>query len=144
MYTWVDLPANHARVNSLRHILHMAFPTINYKFNDLHEAQELTTIVEQKCASLEKYMHDVGSASCDVEFQKVAPQQNGAVYRVEVNLQLEGTLYRAEATEESFEKAIDEVRDELDKELRRAKDKQETLVKQGGREAKEQMMSAEV
>lgn len=141
---WVVLRVNHARVNSLSSRFHMTFPTINYKFNDLAEVQELTSIIEQKCASLEKYLHGTGSAICDVEFQKVAPQQHGSVHRVEINLQIDGTLYRAEATEDSFEKAIDEVRDELDKELRRAKDKQETLVKQGGRELKEQMMSTEV
>lgn len=118
----------------------MTFPTINYKFNDLAEAQALTDVFEQKCAAFEKYMHGSGSAICDVEFEKVTPQHNGQVHRVEVNLQIDGTLFRAVATEESFEKAIDEVRDELDKELRKAKEKQQTLDKQAGREVKEQML----
>ncbi len=121
----------------------MTFPTINYKFNDLAEAQALTDIVEQKCTAFEKYLHNNGSANCDVEFKKVAPQQNGQVHRVEINLQIDGTLFRAVATEESFEKAIDEVRDELDKELRKAKEKQQTLDKQAGREVKEQMLAGE-
>lgn len=121
----------------------MTFPTINYKFNDLHEAQALTDIVEQKCAAFEKYLHENHDVNCDVEFKKVAPQLNGQVHRVEINLQVDGTLFRAVATEESFEKAIDEVRSELDNELRKAKEKHETLRKQGAREAKEQMMNAE-
>ena len=103
----------------------MTFPSINYKFNDLNEAQALTDIVEQKLASVEKYLRKGGSGTCDVEFSKVSAQQNGQIHRVEINLLVDGTLYRAEATEESFEKAIDEVRSELDKELRRAKEKQE-------------------
>ncbi len=122
----------------------MTFPNINYKFNDLVEAQSLTDVVEQKLAAFDKYLHGNGSATCDVEFRKTAPQQNGQIHHVEVNLVIDGTLFRAEATEESFQKAIDEVRDELDKELRRAKEKQETLSKQAGREAKEQMMSADI
>lgn len=121
----------------------MTFPTINYKFNGLSEAQALTDIVEQKCAAFEKYLRENSDVLCTVEFQKVASQQSGKVHHVEVNLTIDGTLFRAEATEESFEKAIDEVRDELDKEIRRAKEKQETLQKQGGREAKEQMMMVE-
>ena len=121
----------------------MTFPTINYKFNDLEEAQALTDIVEQKCSTLEKYFSGVDSVSCEVTFSKVAPQQNGQIHKLEANLTLDGTLHRAEATEESFEQAIDEVRAELDKELRRAKDKQATLDIQAGREAKEQMMMAE-
>ncbi len=121
----------------------MTFPNINYKFNGLAEAQALTDIVEQKCAAFEKYIPENSDVICDVEFEKVAPQNNGQVHRLEVNLSIDGHLYRAVATEESFEKAIDEVRDELDKEIRRAKEKQETLQKQGGREVKEQMLNAE-
>ena len=121
----------------------MTFPTINYKYNDLSEAQALSDIVEQKCSTLEKYLHGGESVTCDVEFQKVAPQQNGQVHKVEVNLMIDGTLFRAEATEESFEKAIDEVRADIDKALRRSKEKHATLDKQAGREAKEKMMAGE-
>lgn len=121
----------------------MTFPTINFKFNDLNEAQELAIVVDQKMAVFDKYLHENQPATCDVEFQKVTSQQTGKIYRVEANLMFNGTLFRAEATEDSFEKAIDEVRDELDKELRRAKEKQATLKKQGGREAKEQMLNGE-
>jgi ribosomal subunit interface protein len=131
------------KVNGLSNYISMTFPTINYKFNGLAEAPALTDIVEQKCVTLEKYLRDHGAITCDVEFEKVAPQQNGQVHRVEVNLKVDGNLFRAVATEESFEKAIDAVRDGLDQELRHAKEKRETLVKQGGREVKEQMMMAE-
>lgn len=120
----------------------MEFPTINFKYNDLNEAVALSDMVEQKLQSLKKFLSDEQAITCDVEFEKVAPQQAGQVYRMEVNLMVEGTLYRADATEDSFEKAIDEVRDELDKSLRRAKDKQVTLDKSAGRAAKEQMLDA--
>ena len=119
----------------------MAFPTINYKYNGVAEAEALATLMDAKCTAFEKYIGDA-VASCDVEFEKVTAQQNGKVFRVEANLMLDGKLFRAEATEESFEEAIDEVRDELDKELRRAKTKQETLHKQAGRAMKEQMVGA--
>jgi len=121
----------------------MSFTTINFKFNDLKEAQALTDIVEQKMSSLEKYIHEGDAVLCDFEFSKVSAQQKGQIFKVDVNLSHEGSLYRADAVEESFEKAIDEVRAELDKEMRRAKDKQVTLNKQAGREAKEQMLNAE-
>ena len=122
----------------------MSFPTINYKFNGLAEAQALTGVVEQKCATLEKYLRDNEEVICEVEFEKVATRQNGQIHRLEANITVNGSLFRAEATEESFEKAIDEVRDELDKELRRSKEKHETLNKQAGREAKEQMLGVKL
>jgi ribosomal subunit interface protein len=119
----------------------MAFPQINFKFNDLEEAQALSELVEQKMVTLEKYIAEHSSGNCDFEFSKIAAQQNGQVHRVEATLRVDGTTYRAGATEESFEKAIDEVKSELDKEMRRAKDKQDTLKKQSGRQAKEDMLN---
>lgn len=120
----------------------MEFPIINFKYNDLDEAVALSDLLQQKMQSLTKFLNDSQSITCDIEFEKVSPQKVGQVYRVEANLMVDGTLFRAEATENNFEMAIDEVRDELDKALRRAKSKQETLHKDAGREAKEQMLDA--
>ncbi len=121
----------------------MTFPNINYKFNDLAEAQALTDLIEQKCSVFEKYLHGDEAVKCDIEFEKITPQNSGKIFRVETNLLIDGTLFRSVATEDSFERAIDVMRDELDRELYRAKEKHETLKKQGGREMKEKMMMAE-
>ena len=117
----------------------MTFPTISYKYNGNENAKPLADVVDQKLAALEKFLSADADVSCEVEFEKVAAHNQGRIYRVEVNLSVDGTLYRAEATEENFEKAIDEVRNELDRELSRAKDKHMTLEKQSGREAKEML-----
>lgn len=117
----------------------MAFPTIIFKYNNLAEAEPLATVVEQKFDALAKYLHGNESVTCEVEFEKVAAQQNGKVFRTEATLVIDGDLFRAEATENSFEEAVDEMRDQLDKELRRKKDKNSTLERQQGRAAKEQI-----
>ena len=118
----------------------MEFPIINFKYNNLKEAVALSDLMEQKMQSLTKFLNESQSITCDVEFEKVAPQRAGQVHRVEVNLLVDGALFRAESTEDSFEMAVDEVRSELDKELRRSKDKQISLDKNAGRAAKEQML----
>ena len=117
----------------------MPLPLINYKATNTELDQELQNLLEAKLTSLEKYIGDETDVNCDVEFEKVAPKENGKVYRVEVNLWLRGNLYRAEATEDQFEKSIDEVRAELDKELRRAHKKHHSLIRRGGRRLKEMM-----
>lgn len=117
----------------------MAFPMINFKTNnaaDFHDG--LKDLVGNKLETLEKFVREVPTL-CEVEFEKVTTQQSGDVYRVEVNLEVNGQLFRAEATRDSYEKAVDEVRDELDKELRRASDKKDTLLKRGGRKLKEML-----
>lgn len=116
----------------------MTMPTINFKATNTEASDELKSLVEQKLQSLEKYIQDTPSV-CAVEFEKVASQQSGNIYRVEVNMQLDGSLFRAQSTMESFEKAVDEVRDQLDKELRRFAKKRETLFKKGARKIKEML-----
>ena len=111
----------------------MTFPTISYKYNGIDAAKTLTDVVDAKFSSLAKFLSENDAVLCEVEFEKVASQQHGKIYRVEANLTVNGTLYRAEATEHSFEESIDEVRDELDKEIRRAKDKSDSLRKKAGR-----------
>jgi ribosomal subunit interface protein len=118
----------------------MTFPTINYKYNGIEEAKQLAEVVDQKFASLVKLVGEQATV-CEVEFEKVATHQHGRFYRVEANLTVKGNLYRAEATEESFEKAIDEVRHGLEQELSKAKDKHHTLDRDNGRALKEQMLS---
>lgn len=117
----------------------MSFPTINYKATNTELQQHLQRLVDQKFESLEKYIGAETDARCEVEFEKETAQQSGNIFRVEANLWLAGKLYRAEASEASFEIAIDEVRNELDKELRRANDKQNTLMKRGGRAIKKML-----
>jgi ribosomal subunit interface protein len=117
----------------------MTFPTITYKYNGIEEAKPLAEVVDQKISSLYKFVGDTDSAVCEVEFEKLSAHQQGRIHRVEVNLTVRGHLYRAEATENTFEEAIDKVRDELDSELSRAKDKQVTLEKDAGREMKAKM-----
>ena len=109
---------------------------VNFNYNNHAEAQALTKITEQKLGSLKKFIADNQSVICDAEFDKVAANNKGSIFHFAVNLQLEGELYRADATEESFEAAVDEVRDELDKKLRRTKSRKDTLGKRAGRAMK--------
>ena len=114
----------------------MAFSNINFKFNGIEEAKLLVDVVEQRFNTLQKMVPDGAVVVCEVEFERVSAHQHGRIYRVETNLSIDGRLYRAEATENTFEEAIAKIRDELDYELSRAKDKQDTLHKRAGRALK--------
>lgn len=119
----------------------MIFPSVNYKYNNLEEGEKLANIVDQKLAPLAKLLPENVSVTCDVEFEKVSPHQHGKIHRVEANLNVDGVLHRADAVEESFEKAIDEVRDELNKKLRRSKDKSKSLLRRAGQHVKEKFFT---
>ena len=113
----------------------MTFPTITFKQTNITVDDHLPDLIEQKLITLEKFIGEAPSL-CEVEFERLTHQQTGDIHRVEVNLTVTGKLYRAEATAESFEAAVDEVRDELDAELRRTREKDNTLLKRGGRKLK--------
>ncbi len=115
----------------------MSFPIINFKLTQTEITDNLKNVTENKLRTLEKFIGKAPSI-CDVEFERVTNHhQGGNIHRVEVNLEVNGKLFRSEATSDSFEKALDEVRSELDEELRRARGKEETLLKRGGRRFKE-------
>jgi ribosomal subunit interface protein len=115
----------------------MTTPNITFKHTDTEVDYDLQSVLTQKITTLEKYFEE--PTLVEVEFRKEAPKNNGDVYVVEVNCAVKGELYRAVATSESFEKSIDKVRSELDKELRRAKTKRGSLFRKGARRIKEMM-----
>lgn len=117
----------------------MTFPTITYKHTNVEPDERLQQLIEQKFSALDKYIGNETDVRCAVEIEKTNGKEANKSHRVEVNFWLTGTLYRAEATDESFEKAVDEVREELDKEVRRAHKKHNSLLKKGGRKIKEMM-----
>ncbi len=115
----------------------MTFPLITYKYNAVENSDTLTTLTNQKLGTLGKFISQGIAASCEVEFEKVGSHQHGKIYRVEANLTIDGTFYRTEATEENFEAAIDEVRNELDKMIRRSKDKRASFIRRAGNKLKQ-------
>ncbi len=112
---------------------------IQFKFTNTEEGREMQDLMEHKLHTLEKYLGEETDINCEVEFERVTAHKSGNVHRVETNLYKGGKMYRAEATEDSFEKAIDEVRNELDKRLRRDNKKRGALMRKGGQILKRMM-----
>jgi ribosomal subunit interface protein len=118
----------------------MSFPTINTKATNIELTPELESLLEQKLEPLGKFIPEGETdLKCEVELEKVAEHQSGKIYRSEINLYVAGTLFRAEGTEDQMEKAIDEMRDAVKRELRKTQDKRESLIRRGGRRLKEMM-----
>lgn len=106
--------------------------TIKAMHHDLTDS--MRGIVEEKFASLEKLVSgsvSPATLSCEIE-QSIAVERSGAKYRAEGNLNVDGKLYRAEATGTTLEGAVDKVRDGLAREFQGAQGKKRGLVKRGG------------
>jgi len=100
---------------------------------------DIKSYVREKLEALENHI-DLGgeeTALAEVEFQRSTHHKKGEVFRVEVNLSFKGEMFRAESTKHDPRVAIDDVRKELDKRIRRKKGRRENLLKRGGRRLKE-------
>jgi len=107
---------------------------IRYKGVQYDLPEAVTAKAQKKILSLKKYLgRDADNTRAYVELgRETTAHQSGRVWIARINLSSRGTLYRAEALEESIENAIDTATNELGKELRRSKKKQENMFRKGG------------
>lgn len=117
----------------------MSLQLITFKHTNTEVRPNLQDLVTQKLQTIDRFLGAKGEVKCDVEFAKVSPKLHGAIYRVEVNIWTGGTVYRAEATEETFERAIEEVRSELESTLKHTRTKRQSLWRKGARKMKDMM-----
>jgi ribosomal subunit interface protein len=118
----------------------MAFPQITVKATNLELSPGLSSLIDQKLTPIGKLIPDEATDSyCRVEVSKLTEHVSGKIHRFEANLFVNGKTYRAEATEEQMEKAIDTVRDELKRELERAQGKHQSLLRRGSQAIKDML-----
>ena len=94
--------------------------------------------IEEKTGQLEKFLDSSDTTvHAQVEVEKTTEHhQSGDIFRAEINLRTSFGAFYADATHEDLYAALDEVKDKIAKELRRAKQKHEDSVRKGGTEGK--------
>ena len=107
---------------------------IHFKGTNYELAPEITSKTQKKVKALKKFLGgNARTVHAYVELGKETNRhQNGDIWRAEVNFDTQGTMFRAVAVRDTLENAIDEAVNELGKELRRSKKKNESLVRRGG------------
>lgn len=110
---------------------------IKTKEHDLTPA--MTELVHEKLGVIEKYVDTSGDHEvlAEVELGRRSNHHNkGDVYRAEVNLSYRGNVYRAVAKRSDAAEALDVLKDEITKQLRRNKGRRENLFVRGARQIK--------
>lgn len=112
---------------------------INVKTKNYDVTHDVQEYLDERLASLEKLIgeHADDEVICDIELEKALAQEHGNIWRGEINLELRGDLLRAEARRESMNAAIDELKDEITKQLRRNKGKRTDIFRRSGAKLKE-------
>lgn len=97
---------------------------IKIKATKIELTPQIKDYVQLKMNMLEKYLGKIQVINCDVELSRENGSQNsGKIWRAEVNLEVPGQLLRVEKIEKDLEKAIDKVKDHLERVIIRYKER---------------------
>lgn len=90
------------------------------KATNIELSDELKSFIKEKIGGCEKFIHTKFPIEARCEVGKISSHhKKGSVFRAEVNLRLPGKLLRAEAIQENIYAAINKVKNELEKEIKK-------------------------
>lgn len=94
--------------------------------------------VEEKVGQLERLVDtSTGGVRAEVEVGKTTDHhRHGDVFKSEINLYVSGAVYRAVTTTSDLYAAIDEMKDEVARQIVSKKNKNQTLFRRGARRLK--------
>jgi ribosomal subunit interface protein len=115
---------------------------INIKTTNFEITTEVNNYVDDKLDTIAKLavVEDQDTEiKCDIELEMTKEQKSGEVWRAEMNLSVGGEKFRAESRGQTIFAALDELKDEMSKLLRRNKKKRFDMVRRSGAKMKEWM-----
>ena len=109
---------------------------IIFKKKDFEITPSVESYVQKKMETLEKFFKSFGEDKRIIEVElgrATVRQKSGDIFRAEINLNLGGKAFRAESEQSDLLAAIDETRDDLEQEIKKFKEKKETIFIRGAR-----------
>ena len=118
---------------------------LNLRANQFDLTDAIRDYAEKKIGELDRFVPEGTHVTADMILQRTTGHhKKGDVYQAETNISVPGQLLTATAEHEDLYAAIDKVRDDAMRELKRYKEKLTDKRVKGGRIAKEQLHSSEV
>lgn len=104
----------------------------NLKATNMTLTPAITDYLDKRLSALDKFIDNPDSVALDVEVGKTTNHhKSGEIFRAELNFHSGKAHMRAVAEKEDLYAAIDEVKDELVRELTQYKSKKRDLVRRG-------------
>ncbi len=107
---------------------------IKIKAVNIELTSAISAYVDEKIKSVEKFaiVHDDEEILVEVEVGKTTKHHNsGDIFRVEVGMRVRGKHFRAVSEKSDLYAAIDDVRNELVRELNSFKGRERTMMRRG-------------
>lgn len=112
---------------------------ISIKTKNMSLSDELRDFINEKLSSLEKYVPEKEGREILAEVcvgKTTNHHQKGDIYKAEIIISFDGEVHRIQEERDYVHVAIDEAKDEMERHLRRAKNKKRNIFRKGGAMAK--------
>jgi putative sigma-54 modulation protein len=113
---------------------------INIKTTNIELTDSIRDYLDKKMAQVEKFIKAPNTEPiADIEIGKTTNAKNSAedLFKAEINLQIGGNLYRYNAEEPELYAAIDRMKDQIIREIRKDKEKRRDFFRRGAHRMKE-------
>ena len=111
---------------------------MNLQAKHLELTDAIRDYAEKKLGELDKFIPEGTLSSVDISLERTTNHhKKGDVFKAESNISVPGTLLNAESEHENLYAAIDLLKDEMTRELKRYKDRLHTKMMKGARADKE-------
>jgi ribosomal subunit interface protein len=111
--------------------------TTQIKFTNIKPEEALKVYTEMRLEKVERLVEHMQDESiCRVELALLTKHGSGEVFQAEIQVRVAGKDLRVVREREDLRAAIDEARDELLEEIKKMKEKNESLYRRGRRQMK--------
>ncbi len=93
-------------------------------------------LIKEEEQDTEAVGREVKRVVLEVEIEKITGEEKGRIFRTEAQILLPGIIIKAEDVAETVKASIDEVKYELERQIKETKEKKETQKRKGGQMAK--------
>ncbi len=111
---------------------------INIKSTNFNMTPDIDQMVRDKINLVERFLDLRGdeTALAEVEIERSTHHKKGEVFRVEINFSFKGKVIRSESKHFDVRSAIEGVREDLERRIRRGKGKRFDIFKKSARKLK--------
>lgn len=112
--------------------------SINIKTTNISSGSAAEAYLIKKLDSLEKFVNfDADNVVAQAEIGRTSNHhKSGEIFRAEINVRIGKATFRVTAEKDDLHAAIDEMKDELAREIKAHKDKEMTNLRKGGAKIK--------
>jgi putative sigma-54 modulation protein len=112
----------------------------NIKATNMDLTSAISDYVSKRLSLIERFTKDGEEIIAYVEVGKTTNHHNkGEIFKAEFNIEISGSKFYALSEKEDLYKAIDEVKEEIVRQITKDKDRKQTLFKRGAKSVKKML-----